>query len=290
MKIFRVLIPAGAALGLLLWFWQGSNHSSLPAVAPASLESLQVKPAPAANRGQSAANPPLATGVASAVRTTATVPASSPLPVQIFSAEEIKAMDPSLVALSPEEASWLYKHGYPTQAELDALATTSYAELEQRTRSGDQRAITLLGLKHEMDGNLERAEGIQAIAAQKGSLFAREKMAELSLRATESNPTEDPTLFYLYMQIAKVFGDHRADAIISNTLPRNMNSALREQMERSALASLPIQLQLIAEDARLRGVPQPAPERRPNAELWNQIDESTLTQAPVYSPAPPGGP
>ena len=60
-----------------------------------------------------------------------------------------------------------------------------------------------------------------------------------------------------------------------------MNGALRMQMERSALARLPIQLQLIAEDARLRGVPQPAPERRPNAELWNQIDEGTLTQAPV---------
>jgi len=285
MKIFRVLVPAGAVLGLLLWFWLGSNHPS-GLDDTTDVAQLPQTPEPIAAKERQAAKPPLASDAASADHTAAT--AVSPLPAPIRSAEEIKAMDPSLVALSPEEAQWLFKHGYPTQAELDALPATSYAELEQRARSGDPRAAMLLGLKYEMDGDLMNAATVQAIAAQKGSLFAREKMAALSLY--EENTPGDPGTFYLYMQIAKILGDHRADAIIGNTLPSNMNGALRMQMERSALASLPSQLQLIAEDAQLRGVPPPVPDPRPNADLWHQIDSGTLLEAPVYSPAPPGGP
>lgn len=290
MKTLRALVAVGVVSGLLVWLWQGQHRVARSDATSDATSLPHATPMPSASpQDREASNARSAVASASGNQAAA-VQAPTPAPAQIVSADDIKAMDPSLVALSPEEAAWLYKHGYPTQAELDALPTTSIDELWQRVRAGEQRAMTLLGLKYEQEGDLSQAASIQALAAQKGSLFAQEKMAELSL--SEHNPTEDPTLFYLYMQIAKIFGDHRADAIIVSTLPSNMNASVRRQMELSALASLPVQLQLIAEDARLRGVPQPTPDPRPNADLWSQLDNGTLTQAPVYpvTPNPPGGP
>lgn len=67
---------------------------------------------------------------------------------------EVLESDPSMVALSVEEARWLRVRGFPTQAELDALPFRGISELELKSRGrGDPKAATLLGLKRLQDGD-----------------------------------------------------------------------------------------------------------------------------------------
>lgn len=167
MKTLRVLIVIGVLLGGAVWLWPHRHPAARPDGASDAMSLPQAGPVPDASQEREAAT------ARSTTAATSGHPVTVPSPAPILSAEEIKAMDPSLGALSPEEAAWLFKHGYPMQAELDALPTTSVDELWQRVRAGEQRAMTLLGLKYEQDGDLSQAASIQALAAQKGSLFAR---------------------------------------------------------------------------------------------------------------------
>lgn len=287
MKRIRILLLIMLVAVALGWLWL---RASGPGRSPASASQTRsihddpspirhVEPAPETNR------PAYSASVAEPQRPRISAPPA------LLSAEEISAMNPALVALSPEEARWLYRHGYPTQDELDALPATSHDELLRRARAGDVRALVLEGLKLEMEGDLSGAFATLSVAAQRGSLYAREKLGEVTLREERlhagSAQVGDFAQYHLYMQIAKVFGDHRVDAMIERTLPSNLSPELRRQLDESALASLPAQLQSIANDARLRGVPQPAPDPRPNVDIWAQLENGTLLEAPVYSPGTP---
>jgi len=190
-----------------------------------------------------------------------------------------------LLALSREEAVWLDRHGYPTEEELARVSFLSLQELEQRHDNGDHKATVLLAHKYIEEGDLNMAFAAFGDAAQKGSIYAREQAAIVN-----RDRNTDPALahafvgFALDMELARIFGDHRVDALIRRELPAG---AVDVYVREGVLASLPAQLQLIAEDARMRGVPMPAPEPRPNADLWNQIDAGSVTEVTVYA-RPPG--
>ncbi len=219
-------------------------------------------------------------------------PAMAPPPTSVVVAvNEIQANPNAiLMALSPEEAAWLDRHGYPTEEELARVPFLSLQELERRHDNGDRKASVLLAHKFLEEGDRDMAFAAFGGAAQKGSIYAREQAA---IANRGRNP--DPALaheyvgFMLDMELARIFGDHRVDALIRRELPAG---AVDAYVRASVLASLPAQLQLIAEDAKMRGVPMPVPEPRPNADLWDQIDAGSVTEVTVYArpSRPPGGP
>lgn len=211
-------------------------------------------------------------------------------PMTVSLADFLASERPELSALSPEEAAWLRKHGYPTVNDLQQASSLSERDLWQRAKSGDLVADALLGQKYLGEGDARMAAASFSAAAQHGSLYAREQAAIVN---RGRNP--DPALaheyvgFALEMEIARIFGDHRVDAIIRRELPVG---AIDANVRAGVLHNLSSQLQLIAEDAKLRGVPPQVPDPRPNADIWAQIDAGTVTEVTVY-PRPdmaPGGP
>lgn len=116
MKPVRALIVIGVLLGASVWHWQGQHRATRPDRTADTMSLPQARRVSDASHDREASDARSVVASATGNQSTS-VQAPTPAPAQIVSAEEIKAMDPALVALSPEEAGWLFKHGYPTQAE-----------------------------------------------------------------------------------------------------------------------------------------------------------------------------
>lgn len=282
-----------ALLAAALWWWTrsdervraGASHLGMgEAAAPSALPADEGSSAlPRQAPGPAAARPDL---------TSATGLAPPPTPV-VVAANEVQANpNAHLLALSPEEAAWLDRHGYPTEEELAQVPFLDLRDLERRHDAKDLNATVLLAHKLLDEGELDDAWTVFNIAAQRGSLYAREQSAIVGAivdRTRSPKLAHEYTLVALDMEIARIFGDHRVDALIRRELPPG---AITPVVQSGVLAALPVQLQLIAEDAKLRGVPPPSPDPRPNGVLWEQIDAGTVSEATVYprSSRRPGGP
>lgn len=208
-------------------------------------------------------------------------PAKSSAPPMIISAADFLASEhPELSALSPQEATWLRRHGYPTVSDLQQVPGLSVRDLWQRANAGNLVADALLGHKYLGDGDAGMAAAAFSAAALHGSLYAREQSA-----IVDRNRNPDPALaqeyvgFALEMELARILGDHRVDTIIRRELPAG---AIDDNVRAGVLHNLPAQLQLIAEDAKLRGAPPQVPDPRPNADIWAQIDAGTATEVTIY--------
>lgn len=193
---------------------------SLAFLAIASLLSaFESSTSPADSKPSTEASAP----IASQADEIGSAPGSVPAQQRVMAAEDILSSDPAFVALSVEEAEWLEANGFPTQAEINALASYDPAELLARSRElRDQKATTLLGLRRMMDGDYRRAVGSLAYASNLGSLYAREQMAFAELKSIhgyeagqESRiPADAKATFVARMEVARILGDHRVDQYI----------------------------------------------------------------------------
>lgn len=198
-----------------------------------------------------------------------------------LSLADFKSLEnPELEALSPEEAAWLRRHGFPTAEEVARVATMDRDALWGRGNSGDLVAMALLGHKFLSEGDMGMAAAAFGQAATQGSVYAREQSAITEkMRDGEYGNYVGWEGFAIDMEVARVYGDHRVDMLIQRYMPPG---AYNDMIRASVLASLPFALQGLAEDARLRGVPPVTPEPRPNADIWQAIDSGTAAEVAVY--------
>lgn len=198
------------------------------------------------------------------------------------SLDQFKALEhPELQALSPEEAAWMRRHGFPTEDEIARAPGMDRRKLWERGDRGDPVAWALLANAALAEGDLPGAWANFGIAATQGSVYAREQLAiveKMRESAGESQPTGWEG-FAIAMEVARIYGDHRVDLLIQRYMPPG---AYNDMVRSSVVASLPFALQSLAEDAKLRGVQPVQPEPRPNADIWQAIDNGTATEVTVY--------
>jgi hypothetical protein len=238
-----------------------------------------------------AQNAAAATAADSSVTPTSTTTASASKGVSFDVAlTEFKSLDPVVTALDEKEAQWLKKHGYPTAEEIANLDLMNDAELAKRVANRDPMGSVFRGLKFEKSGDLNRAASNYAIAARRGSLYARQRYAE-SLRAqsladSPSASTYDANADYLAeLELAKYMGDHRAGEIqASRVLPSGTRFGDYSRDVLSLFQGLLGQYntQYQREYGRM-----PQPDPRPNAAQWQRIDRGELVTVTIYVPNKP---
>lgn len=188
----------------------------------------------------------------------------------------LKPETSATTALSPEEAHWLEKHGYPTQKELDGLMSMDVVELERASRDrGDGRATMLLGSRQFAEGKYRDASFTLALAAKRGSIYARELHAIAKLKDFMNGsgaqfPGDAKSLFVAQMEVARLLGDHRVDAYIREYAGDLNRSVYGPQI----ISQTAEYMRQYAEDLQLRKQPPPVIDLRPNADLWAKAEQS----------------
>lgn len=219
-----------------------------------------------------------------------TAPRIAQIPVKqsLATVTEVLESDPSLVALSLEEANWLRDNGYPTRSELAALSSYDVNELLEKSREHrDAKATTLLGLRRLQDGDARGAYSSLDFAARLGSLYAQEQLAFAGLQLQTGYtpgsdvriPAADQVLFVARMETARILGDHRVDRYI-NQVARDLDRSIYAD---HILKQTTEFMRQIGEDAAIKGVRAPGPNPRPNQELWEQIEQRPgMGSIPVF--------
>lgn len=221
---------------------------------------------------------------------TGTAPQLAKVPVEqtVATVTEVLESDPSLVALSVEEANWLRDHGYPTRAELAALPSYDVNELLEKSREHrDAKATTLLGLRRLQDGDARGACSSLDFAARLGSIYAHEQLAfaELQLHTgyTPGSEVRIPPAFQVIfvsrMETARILGDHRVDRYINQVAGDLDRSIYADHILKQTTEFM----RQIGEDAAIKGIRAPGPNPRPNQELWEQIEQRPgMGSMPVF--------
>jgi hypothetical protein len=203
---------------------------------------------------------------------------------------EFKSLNPVITALDEKEAQWLKKHGYPTAEDIATLDLMNDSELAKKVANKDPMGSVFRGLKFEKSGDLNRAASNYAIAARRGSLYARQRYAE-SLRAhsladSPNASTYNANADYLAeLELARYMGDHRAGEVqASRVLPPGTRFGDYSRDVLSLFQGLLGQYntQYQREYGRM-----PKPEPRPNAERWERIDRGELVTVTIYVPNKP---
>jgi hypothetical protein len=203
---------------------------------------------------------------------------------------EFKSLNPVITALDEKEAQWLKKHGYPTAEDIANLDLMSDAELISRVAKRDPMASVFRGLKAEKAGDTRNAATDFDIAAGRGSLYARQRQAELRrasyLVSFPNASIYDANADYLAeLELARYMGDHRAGEVqASRVLPPGTRFSDYSRDVLSLFQGLLGQYntQYQREYGRM-----PKPEPRPNAAQWQRIDRGELVTVTIYVPNKP---
>jgi hypothetical protein len=203
---------------------------------------------------------------------------------------EFKSLNPLITALDEEEAQWLKKHGYPTAEEIANLDLMSDEDLAMKVSKHDPMGSVFRGLKFEKSGDLSRAASNFAIAARRGSLYARQRQAELSRASSLAlMPNSDPynynASYLAELELAKYMGDHRAnEAQAARVLPSNIQFDL---YSRDVLYRFQAQLGYYNTQYQREYGRMPQPDPRPNAAQWERIDRGELVTVTIFVPNRP---
>lgn len=210
------------------------------------------------------------------------------MPMHVPASEVLSAKYPSLLALSEEEVAWLDRHGYPTQAEMDALHTYDVEELSSATRNKkSQKAAALLGHRKMMDGDVPGAWAAFAAGASLGSLHAMQQMAIVSTHRSTGLPIDDLAqadqgnlgVLVSRLEVARMLGDHRAQALID----RYATNFDWNHYGKHVLTQTAIFMDQHGEFARARGERVQGPDPRPNAEAWAKLQEDPSALVKLYT-------
>jgi len=196
--------------------------------------------------------------------------------------------DTRLVALSENERAWLESHHFLTQAELDAASGIPDEELK-RDRS-DARAQTIFGMRLLERGESVPAAAVLENAASHGSVYAYEEAALAQLKDAMANnkgraDENQINAFRARMEVAKILGDHRADALFEHYFP-NYDAKYNAQTVQLQTTEFLRQLGL---NAQVQGGQSVGPDPRPNSDLWENMTElhaagGSSDLVPVYGP------
>lgn len=178
-----------------------------------------------------------------------------------------------LGALSKEEAWWLVEHGFPTAQELDAVPHLDVETLSRAMHDGNGKAAALLGHVRAQQGDFSGASAAFARGAQLGSIYAMEQHAVHELLEWSdvrngrivASPAGHKALFVAKLEVAKMLGDHRADYYIQKYARDVDMSRYGDDILAQAV-----------EYMRQYGMSEAprAPDPRPNADLWEQVENA----------------
>lgn len=217
---------------------------------------------------------------------TAESPARRPTPVA--ASEVLWAEHQSLIALSEAEAIWLDRNGYPTEAELNGIASADIQALEAAMRDRrDGKSAALVGTRRLQDGDLPGAISAFARGAELGSLYARQELAFAELMDSTGLPRDalhetvdqaSLTMFVAQMEVAQIMGDHRAKANIA----RYAGNFDWSTNSRAVLSQVVEFMRQHAADAAVRGVRATGPDLRPNEDEWLQLQVDQNARVVVH--------
>lgn len=202
--------------------------------------------------------------------------------------EVLSAGHRNLIALSEAEAAWLNRNGYPTEDELEQIASLDIRALESAMRDRrDGKSAALVGARRLHEGNLAGAISAFARGSELGSLYARQELAKAELMAATGLPQNSLheaadqaslTTFVAQMEVARIMGDHRA----KDNIARYAGEFDWTSNSRAVLAQVVESMRQYAADAAVRGVPAAGPDLRPNADLWLQLKTDPKGSVVVY--------
>lgn len=209
-------------------------------------------------------------------------------PTAVAATEVLSAEHQSLIALSEAEAAWLDRNGYPTEVELNGIASADIQALEAAMRDRrDGKSAALVGARRLHDGNLSGAISAFARGAELGSLYARQELAFAELMDSTGlprdalNETVDQaslTTFVAQMEVAQIMGDHRAKANVA----RYAGNFDWSTNSRAVLSQVVEFMRQHAADAAVRGVRATGPDLRPNADEWLQLPVDQNARVVMY--------
>lgn len=197
---------------------------------------------------------------------------------EIRSSSELVASDARLIAISMEELEWMKNHYYPTQAEINSLATL---DIDSLNGTNDPKLQTLFGLAAIRQGKPMASLGMLEDAASKGSVYAYEELAlaEYGIANERFGKSIDgDRVLRARLEVAKILGDYKADALIKQYLPNfddRANAAVVQLQTTEFLRQL-------GTHGQLQGYRTAGPDPRPNLDQWNDLKK--LAQAGQSTP------
>lgn len=184
----------------------------------------------------------------------------------------VLAGDTRIAALSADERAWLNRHHFLSEDELNASKTIPDEAL--RSARTDARAQTLWGMRLLDRGEIIPAAAVLTNAASHGSVFGYEEAAvallKQQMRGNNGKADENAAnAFRARMEVAKIMGDHRADALFAQYFP---NYDIQANARTVQLQTTEFLRQLGA-NAQLQGTAAAGPDPRPNADLWANLQQ-----------------
>ena len=197
---------------------------------------------------------------------------------QRLSAQKILTIDPSFVALSPEESDWLDQNGYLTREEMRAYQSMPIKALEALAlQKGDNNARTALGIRHLRDGEPFKAMSVLNSAISHGSLSAVEWLATAEKMYAQQTLPRNPVNiqmaegFYLgRLQQAANWGDHRARVRVEKFRQKNLEPVNDDVIQGYAKSFSDSSLRVAARGTTLGR----RANIRPNGDKWSKLDQA----------------
>jgi len=188
------------------------------------------------------------------------------------------------LALSEEEARWLYANGYPSAWELEHLNLLDWEAVRAAAFRGDEVAQNLLAERLVHEGRIEEAAALFGNPRGMDSIYALVRSAELEASLSRyPRPEDNYRLFMLYAEYARLMGDHQIDRVIDRVLPPNIN---RQALQGEALRSLPDFVRSQFDLAARTNLPPPRPSTRPNLDRWQAATSGSASIITVEVPSP----
>lgn len=123
-----------------------------------------------------------------------------------------------LAAVSPAEAQWLARMGYPTPPRAEALNNLPLSELKRLSDANDIVARVFYGKKLVEAGQGLIGLGVMQQAAVRGSVYANIAMAELLM--DKNSGVADPVEGKARLRLAYLLGDWKTSYAMSSALDR----------------------------------------------------------------------
>lgn len=111
-----------------------------------------------------------------------------------------------LQAKSQEEAEWLIRHKYPSQAELEQLRSESLDVLQQKASVGDTTAAAVLGKRIALEKNFMDGQVMLRNQVLSGNVYALYAISESYRESRMPNAVDGAA----YLRLAYIMGDHKA--------------------------------------------------------------------------------
>ena len=110
-------------------------------------------------------------------------------------------------ARNQAEAEWLYRNGYPTQAQLDEWAGLSDDQLKRVAASGNVAALAVYAERVAKGGNVMGGLAMSKAATERGSLYAYHVLSDILMMPS---PMQNQYDAMAYLRVAHMLGDNKA--------------------------------------------------------------------------------